>query len=539
MICAGNLAPIGRGANVVDLCYPHFEPPERAAATMTPAFALHAAGVSADDQSAVFALVPAHGGDPLCFTARWGRAGVGPNGFMPVPAQIEDARPGIEVYGFKSSNFNWRSCQWEISATLDPADADLPSLRGDTVEIPANTDAAYAFRNGAPLANVDELGFGEWPDLGAVKKAEDSGHSYLVHFGGRIWRRWTTAEGREPLELLAFDTASPALQTTLEDVWGEIGGQDDAKRELVRAIQWPVLYPELFLLFKRRRSRGVLLYGPPGCGKTLLGKAVVRLLAALYHRKADDGAFKYVKGHQLLDMYVGQSEKAVKALFDEARRFREEKGYPAVLFFDEADALFRRRAAGSSEGGFSLVPALLAEMDGMDETGAFVMLATNRPDALDLAITRPGRIDRRIRITRPDQSAAARIFQIHLEGVYLDEGLSLAEAGSHAATELFDPRHRLYQVDFEEQEGEQSSYFLLKDLASGALIQNIVDRATANKMDFCIENDVRAGLNRGDLTAAVEEVLAEQRQSRHAEELEEFAEVAGRRLRTARRLGAA
>jgi|GEM_PF-2277739 len=539
MICTGNLTPIGRGANVVDLCYPHFEPPERASGTMRAAFALHAAGVSSHDQTAVFALCPADGGTPLWFQARWGRAGVGPNSFMPVPAQIEDDRPGIEVYGFKSTNFNWRSCQWEIAALLEPGSAELPSATGETIEIPANGSGAYAFRNGAPICNVDELGFGEFPDFGITKKPEDGGHSYLLHFGGRIWRRRVDAEDGEALELLAFDTASPALQATLDGVWAEIGGQEEAKRELVRAIQWPVLYPDLFRLFKRRRSRGVLLYGPPGCGKTLLGKAVVKLLAALYHRKADDGAFKYVKGHQLLDMYVGQSEKAVKALFDEARRFREEKGYPAVLFFDEADALFRRRAAGPGEGGFSLVPALLAEMDGMDETGAFVMLATNRPDTLDLAITRPGRIDRRIRITRPDEAAAARIFQIHLDGVFLEEGFSLAAAAAHAAAELFADRHRLYQVEFEEPDGEAAAYFLLKDLASGALIQNIVDRATANKMDYCIEHGVRAGLNAGDLTAAVEEVLAEQRQSRHTEELEEFAELAGRPIRSARRMGTA
>ena len=200
-----------------------------------------------------------------------------------------------------------------------------------------------------------------------------------------MWRRWRAADHHPRLELLGFDSESVELQGALDDVWGNIGGQEEAKRELIRAIQWPVLYPELFLLFKRRRSRGVLLYGPPGCGKTLLGKAVVGLLAALYHRKVDDGGFKYVKGHQLLDQYLGNSEKAVKSLFDEARRFREQKGYPAVLFFDEADALFKRRPNDARDGAFTLVPSLLAEMDGMDESGAFVILATNRPDSLDLA----------------------------------------------------------------------------------------------------------------------------------------------------------
>ncbi|MBL8234627.1 MAG: AAA family ATPase, partial [Bryobacterales bacterium] len=297
-------------------------------------------------------------------------------------------------------------------------------------------------------------------------------------------------------------------------------------------IQWPVLYPELFLLFKRRRSRGVLLYGPPGCGKTLLGKAVVGLLAALYHRKADDGGFKYVKGHQLLDQYVGNSEKAVKSLFDEARRFREQRGYPAVLFFDEADALFKRRPSEARESAFTLVPALLAEMDGLDETGAFVILATNRPDSLDEAITRPGRIDRRIRVTRPDQQAAEVIFRIHLQGVFLEQGLSLEELAKSAAAELFSPGHTLYEIAAE----NGGVHFLLKDLASGALVQNVVDRATANKMEYCIAHNVRTGLSKDDIRTAVEETLAEQRRTKHPEELEEFAAGLGREVMGFRKL---
>ncbi len=537
MVCAGNLTPVRLGTAVVEFCYEHFELPATSPHTR-PAWALHVLGL-ADDMTAAFALVPANGPQGAqWFTARWGRTGVGPASFMPVPAPIEDDRPGIEVYGFKSSNFNWHNTQWEIAERVAPHAFDLPSADGDCLDVPANDDGAWAFRNGAPLVLVDELGFGEHPEFGIDKRTDEANHgaSYQVRFGGRIWRRWLGERPAPapPLELLAFDTASPVLQQALDQVWADIGGQDDAKRELIRAIQWPVLYPELFLLFKRKRSRGVLLYGPPGCGKTLLGKAVVRLLAALYHRKPDDGGFKYVKGHQLLDQYLGNSEKAVKTLFDEARRWREQRGYPAVLFFDEADALFKRRTSGSVESGFTLVPALLAEMDGMDDSGAFVMLATNRPDALDIAITRPGRIDRRIRITRPDRAAAETIFRIHLEGVFLVDGLTAAGLGTSAAAVLFDPAHRLYELQFE---GDARTYdFLLGDLASGALIQNIVDRATANKMEYCIEHGIRAGLDLDDIRQAVTETVAEQRQSRHGEELEDFAERAGRRLDSTRKI---
>lgn len=530
MICAGTSTPIKPGANAIEFCYDYFEPSAKAVAQ--PAFVLHVLGKSLDQQTAQFALLPTDASRPShWFTARWGRTGSGSQNFMPVPQPVEDDRAGIALYGYKTSNFTWRSCQWEIVDVHPARSLEIPSLDGEILEEIANTDSFFALRQGLPVADIDALAAGEHPN-GLVKEAETAPGTFLLHFGGRIWRRHTNPEAAHPLEVLAFDPDSPMLQTALDDVWSDIGGQDEAKRELIRAIQWPVLYPELFQLFKRRRSRGVLLYGPPGCGKTLLGKAVVKLLAALYHRKASDGGFKYVKGHQLLDQYVGNSEKAVKALFDDARRWREQAGYPAVLFFDEADALFKRRAG--VDGGFTLVPSLLAEMDGMDESGAFVMLATNRPDSLDLAITRPGRVDRRIRITRPHQEASARVFAIHLEGVFLAPELSLKALSETAAAELFGSDHKLYDVTFEDDATPVP--FLLKDLASGALIQNIVDRATANKMEHCIETGITAGLDAADLRQAVHELLAEHRQTRHHEELMEFAELQRRRIAVANQI---
>ena len=529
--------PIHPGTHQLEFCYDYFDPPSRLQAQHQPAFTLSVLGLSIEEQAAIFALIPTDPSRPShWFKARWGRMGTGPINFMPIPAQTEDDRVGVTLYGHKTSNFNWRSCQWEIVEIVPPRSYEMPLLDGEVIEIPNNQAAPHAFRDGVAVANLDLLAPGKHDDLAIEKEAEAHGKSYLVHFGGRIWRRWLDAEAHnEPIELLAFDPASPMLESAMEAVWGEIGGQEEAKRELIRAIQWPVLYPELFVLFKRRRSRGVLLYGPPGCGKTLLGKAVVKLLAALYRRKPEDGGFQYVKGHQLLDQYVGNSEKMVKSLFDAARRWKETRGYPAVLFFDEADALFKRRP--SRESGFTLVPALLAEMDGMDDSGAFVILATNRADALDEAITRPGRIDRRIRITRPAEEASARIFAIHLEGVFLAGGLAVQELGTLAAHELFRPEHILSELLLEDLSTPVE--LRLSDLASGALIQNIVDRATANKMADCIERSVREGLSEADLVQAITEVLAEQRESKHVEEWQEVGDRHGRRVVEVRRVAGA
>jgi hypothetical protein len=536
ILVRATLDAIERGENLVEFCFDHFAPATHP--NDRPAFLLHVMALNEEDHTAAFALLScssAH--DSAFFVARWGRAGVGSTLFMPVPAQIEDERPGFRAYGEKISNFTFLSHQWELVSLHDAATHDMPSRHGETIEQPVNIAGAWALRDGLPVANVDDLPMGDDAATGISKEAEPqqagAAASFRVRFGGRIWRRWVKPErAKENVELLAFDTNSPRLQTQLEDVWEEIGGQEEARRELIRAIQWPVLYPDLFRLFRRQRSKGVLLYGPPGTGKTLLGKAVVRLLAALYQRRPEEGGFQYVRGHELLDMYVGGSEKAVRDLFDRARRWKAEKGYPAVLFFDEADALFRRRPIGAREGAFTLVPALLAEMDGMEDNGAFVMLATNRPDSLDLAVTRPGRIDRRIRVTRPDEAASARIFSIHLNGVFLEADLSMSRLCEQSARALFSAEHKLYNVTWD---GGGEVPFLLKDLASGALIHNIVDRATANKMALCIESNMEQGLALSDVEGAIAEMLTEQRFVNHTEELQEFAERHGRGVAEVRR----
>jgi proteasome-associated ATPase len=171
------------------------------------------------------------------------------------------------------------------------------------------------------------------------------------------------------------------------------------------------------------------------------------------------------------------------------------------------------------------------------ESGAFRVLATSGRARWTCAVTRPGRVDRKIRITRPDESGCERIFAIHLDGVFLAEGLTRegAERGGGAG-DCFRRRARLYDVEWEEENGTQEG-FLLKDLASGALVQNVVDRATANKMEHCIENGVREGLDVADLARAIDEVQAEQLLSNHTEEVARACRRRRRRIADVRKAG--
>ncbi|MBL8228282.1 MAG: hypothetical protein JNL98_07390, partial [Bryobacterales bacterium] len=186
MICAGSATPITAGRTLVELCGDHFELWTGAG---EPAFALHVAGLSVADQTAAFALV-SRTGEAQCFVARWGRTGVGPTAFMPVPAQVEDDRPGITVYGYKASNFNWRSCQWEVADLLDAGRVDISSFIGDALEVPANADELWVFRDGAPAAKLDAA---DDAALGILREEESSGCE-RIRFGGRIWRRWRQAD---------------------------------------------------------------------------------------------------------------------------------------------------------------------------------------------------------------------------------------------------------------------------------------------------------------------------------------------------------
>ena len=196
--------------------------------------------------------------------------------------------------------------------------------------------------------------------------------------------------------------------------WDDIGGLENAKQELIEAVEWPLKYPESFDKFGVTPPRGVLIYGPPGTGKTLLAKAVAN------ESKAN---FIAVKGPELLSKWVGESEKGVREVFRKARQTA-----PTVIFFDEIDSIASTRAGGSTDSGVTqrVVNQLLTEIDGLEELqDVAVIAATNRVDIMDPALLRPGRFDRHVKVDDPDENARLEIFKVHTKNMPLADDVDL------------------------------------------------------------------------------------------------------------------
>ena len=312
--------------------------------------------------------------------------------------------------------------------------------------------------------------------------------------------------------------ASRAFRGDTGVSWDDIGGLAEAKRDLIEAIEEPVREREIYAKYGRRPVRGVLLYGPPGTGKTMLGKAAATALATLHGAKAR-GGFIYVKGPELLNHFVGMSESNIRGVFASARAHQEREGFPAIIFIDEADAIMGKRGASRMEGmERTIVPQFLAEMDGLEDAGAMVLLATNRADTLDPAIVRDGRIDRKIFVRRPRQAEAEEIFARYLKGRPLSG--EVAELAAAAAADLFNDKHALFMVRTKTGKDRR---FAVRELVSGALVAGLVERAT----QIAIRRDRAggaSGLSIEDLEAAVRETREENRALDHAAELVEFVE---------------
>ncbi|MFE7359201.1 proteasome ATPase [Streptomyces sp. NPDC057543] len=289
---------------------------------------------------------------------------------------------------------------------------------------------------------------------------------------------------------------SEVEELVLEEVpdidYGKIGGLGD-QIELIRdAVELPYLHPDLFKEHELRPPKGILLYGPPGCGKTLIAKAVANSLAKkvaeVTGQPAGKSYFLNIKGPELLNKYVGETERHIRLVFQRARE-KASEGTPVIVFFDEMESLFRTRGSGvSSDVENTIVPQLLAEIDGVEGLENVIVIgASNREDMIDPAILRPGRLDVKIKIERPDAEAAKDIFgkyltpSLPLHADDLAEHTGSKEAATHAMIQSVVERmyteseeNRFLEVTYANGDKEVL-YF--KDFNSGAMIQNIVDRA--------------------------------------------------------------
>ena len=337
---------------------------------------------------------------------------------------------------------------------------------------------------------------------GLVDEALEPGGRVMVDAGGVI-----------AIAALADDEADEMVLEQVPDVtFDDIGGLDEQIEQVRDAVELPFLHRGLFDRYGLKAPRGVLLYGPPGNGKTLIAKAVAHaLMERVSARRADDGGarvegvFISVKGPELLNKYVGESERLVRSMFRRARD-KAASGSPVIVFIDEMDSLLRTRGTGvSSDVETTIVPQFLAELDGIEAMDNVIVIgASNRIDMIDPAVLRPGRLDVKVRIGRPGRGQAAAILR-H----YLTDDLPYA-AGADADTlvdaivgSVFAPGDARHVCDIRD-EGGQWHQVRFADLISGAALKNIVDRAKKKAVKSAIEHGA-AGIGADEALRAVDE----------------------------------
>lgn len=364
-------------------------------------------------------------------------------------------------------------------------------------------------------------------DTGQVEVQTDGGQARVVYLSpyvkGEIKPgvRVQLDKGENLIILnLGPDKRGFTIPERIDVRWNDIGGLEEAKRELREAIELPVKMPDLFERYGHKPAKGILLYGPPGCGKTLLAKASVGSLADLHGEDAAASGFIYVKGPEVLSTWVGQAEATIRSLFTRAREHFKEKGFPAVVFIDEADAILGARGDGRTGSmSHTIVPQFLSEMDGLETTGApIVLLATNRPDTLDSAVVRDGRVDRKIRITRPGQKDVQDIAKLNLRHRPVKDD----DLHKYVAQGIFSEDRKLYR--FKAVDGSEH-HMTLGHVVNGAMVAGIVSRATSKAMQREIESGKLSSIVRDDIDLAISENVQQMRDVNLKPEVDEFIEA--------------
>jgi proteasome-associated ATPase len=339
---------------------------------------------------------------------------------------------------------------------------------------------------------------------------------------------------------------SDVEEVVLEEVpnvtYDDIGGLGEQIEALRDAIELPYLYPDEFREHRLSPPKGILLYGPPGCGKTLIAKAVANSLAGQIEKrtgKKTSAYFLNVKGPELLNKYVGETEHKIREVFKKAKE-KAKEDQPVIVFFDEMDSIFRMRGSGiSSDVEITVVAQFLSEIDGLEALRNVIVIgASNRQDLIDPAVLRPGRLDLKIKIDRPDKEAARDIFSkyltanlpIHpmeLESVGGDRAKAVRVLTDRLVEEMYSPTERNKFLEVTYAKGDKEIFYF-KDFASGAMIENIIARAKKVALKRYISGGEK-GLSFVDLEEAVEGEYKENEDLPNTTNPDDWARISGRK----------
>ena len=347
------------------------------------------------------------------------------------------------------------------------------------------------------------------------------------------------------LEKLARAEVEELVLEEVPDIgYDDVGGLDDQIEQIADAVELPFLHQDLFAEHKLPAPKGILLYGPPGCGKTLIAKAVANSLAKkVAEVSGDKEARSYslnIKGPELLNKYVGETERQIRLVFQRARE-KSDEGWPVIVFFDEMDSMFRTRGTGiSSDMESTIVPQLLAEIDGVETLKNVIVIgASNREDLIDPAILRPGRLDVKIKIERPNAEAAAQIFGRYLTHdlpLDADEVASLGGGDAEkcvrsmietTVSEMYrdDESNQFLEVTY--QNGDKEIMYF-KDFSSGAMIENIVRRAKKLAIKRLLATGNR-GIRTDDLIASIHQEYKEHEDLPNTTNPDDWAKISGKK----------
>jgi proteasome-associated ATPase len=355
--------------------------------------------------------------------------------------------------------------------------------------------------------------------------------------------RLDTRTGLVYEKLVRPEVEELVLEEVPDVTYEQIGGLGVQIEVIQDAIELPYIHKDRFQKYSLSPPKGVLLYGPPGCGKTLIAKAVANSLAkAVAAKEGRDDARSYflnIKGPELLNKYVGETERQIRLIFQRAKE-KSDEGVPVIVFFDEMDSLFRTRGSGvSSDVESTIVPQLLSELDGVETLKNVIVIgASNREDLIDPAILRPGRLDVKIRIERPDADAARAIFRIYLHPALPYAETELAAFGGDRqamldsmvdaiVSRMYDmsESNRFLEVTYANGDREVL-YF--KDFASGAMIENIVRRAKKDAIKREIAGEPE-GLTSADVLAAITQEFREHEDLPNTTNPDDWARIQGRK----------